>query len=157
MLTRAFTCSRNLSQEFAVSRSRPTWVAVVMGRDKKKTLYYFHRCVKAVESNSTLGVSSAAGFLTVPGAMPLVPRARPARICRPAYCRSLDRAGLSLIELRRASEKCAKVWEVLHTACTSFPQTQNCHNLSQTVHFCRDFSAKIFAKRKSCTRVLQPG
>jgi hypothetical protein len=36
MLTRAFTCSRNLSQGFAVSRSRPTWVAAVIGKDKRK-------------------------------------------------------------------------------------------------------------------------
>src|SRR5215472_4109575 len=58
MLTLALTCSRNLSQAFAVSRSRPTCVAVVIGKDKKKTLDYFHRCVKAVESNSALIVSS---------------------------------------------------------------------------------------------------
>src|SRR5215470_9487901 len=75
MLTLDFTCSRNLSHAFLASRSRPTCVAVVIGRDKKKTPYHFHRCVKAVESSFSLVFASAAGFLAVPGAMPLEPQA----------------------------------------------------------------------------------
>src|ERR1700682_3715357 len=50
MLTRDFTCSRNLSQGLAASRSRAGFVADVVTR-KKLTLCHFHRCEKAVESN----------------------------------------------------------------------------------------------------------
>src|SRR5207244_11119202 len=46
MLTRALTWSRNWSQGFPASRSRPTWVAVVIAKDKTKPLGYFHRMCK---------------------------------------------------------------------------------------------------------------
>src|SRR6266566_1943549 len=77
MLTRDFTWSRNLSQEFAVSRSRPAWVAVVIGREKK-TLCYFHRCEKTVESRSICVFLQASGFLPAPERSSFAPVAPPA-------------------------------------------------------------------------------
>src|SRR6266571_3102638 len=89
MLTRDFTWSRNLSQEFAVSRSRPAWVAVVIGREKKN-LCYFHRCEKTVERKPVHVIVSGFGMFARTGTffVPLSLRSRPVRGCRPAYCRS---------------------------------------------------------------------
>src|SRR6516164_1479871 len=89
MLTRALTWSRNWSQGFPASLSRPTWVAVVIVKDKTKPLGYFHRCVKAVESSFSLALLQASGFLSAFGCrMPPGIRGRIVAICRPTYRRS---------------------------------------------------------------------
>src|SRR6266702_2367004 len=87
MLTRDFTWSRNLSQEFAVSRSRPAWVAVVIGREKKN-LCYFHRCEKTVERKPVHVIVSGFGMLARTGTffVPLSLRSRPVRDCRRLVC-----------------------------------------------------------------------
>src|SRR6266849_5408231 len=87
MLTRDFTWSRNLSQEFAVSRARPAWVAVVIGREKKN-LRYFHRCEKTVERKPVHVIVSGFGMLTRTGTffVPLSLRSRPVRGCRRLVC-----------------------------------------------------------------------
>src|SRR6266446_9660899 len=86
MLTRDFTRSRNLSQEFTASRSRSVLVAVVIGREKRNPCY-FHRCEKTVESRSIRVFLQASGFLPAPerSDMPLSLRARPVWNCRPTY------------------------------------------------------------------------
>src|SRR5437763_4479566 len=69
MLTRALTWSRNWSQGFPASRSRPTWVAVVIAKDKTKPLGYFHRMCKTcgkqflAYSSSGFGIPGRGGYL----------------------------------------------------------------------------------------------
>src|SRR3989442_12638652 len=140
MLTRDFTWSRNLSQEFAVSRSRPAWVAVVIGREKKN-FCYFHRCEKTVERKPVHVIVSGFGMLARTGTffVPLSLRSRPVRGCRPAYCRSKT-AGLSPIGLRGASEKCAKGFTTFHTPYTVFPQAQILCSFALKCQFSRGFS-----------------
>src|SRR5437867_8906790 len=65
MLTRDFTWSRNLSQEFAVSRSRPAWVAVVIGRERKTSV--ISKDVKKLwKGNPCTSLFQASGCLPAP-------------------------------------------------------------------------------------------
>src|SRR5438874_3920678 len=147
MLTLAFTCSRNLSQAFAVSRSRPTWVAVVMVRDKKGAVYYFHRCVKAVESNFTPVVSSASGFLAVPGAMPLCPGRdllgfvglHAAALKTARDCLRLNCAGQGK-SVRRSRTCCTRDAQVFHR--------RKCAQFFTNLSFFSGFLAKTFREEK---------
>src|SRR6266704_140225 len=89
MLTRDFTWSRNLSQEFAVSRSRPAWVAVVIGRERKPSVSSTG-VKKLWKGNPCTSLFQASGCLPAPERffVPLSLRSRLVRGCRPAYCRS---------------------------------------------------------------------
>src|SRR6267378_5550735 len=72
-------------------------------RREKKTLRYFHRCEKAVESRPKTVFLQASGILPAPErfASPLSPRARSVWNCWPTYrryetardCRRLTRKG----------------------------------------------------------------
>src|SRR5437588_9662071 len=152
MLTRALTCSRNVSQEFAVSRSRPTWVAVVIGKDKrlktKETPALFPQLCKTCGKQSRFHYSfSLRG--SCPRRMsyaPIDPRA--ACYDLPAHLPPFpDRAGLSPLGSRRASEKCANVVGVMHTAFTIFPQAKIAANSRQAFVF-HGISSKIFCGEK---------
>src|SRR5258707_15726640 len=75
MLPREFTRSRRLCQEVTVARA--VCVACVIGREKK-TLCYFHRCEKTVESRSICVFLQASGFLPAPERSSFAPVAPPA-------------------------------------------------------------------------------
>src|SRR5260370_31185390 len=89
MLTRDFTRSRSLSHALTGSRSRAGLVAAVITR-KRRTLSYFHRCEKVVESKIQY---TALSFFELPGSaragrtrLPLTTRAL-LQNPRPSHCR----------------------------------------------------------------------
>src|SRR4029077_5271729 len=66
MLTLDLTSSRNLSHALTGSRSRAGLVAAVITR-KRRTLSYFHRCEKVVESKiqyTALSICQNVGVFT---------------------------------------------------------------------------------------------
>ena len=146
MLTRDFTRSRNLSQELAASRSRPAWVAVVIGGEKKP-LCYFHRCEKAVESRSIRIFLQASEFLPAPErcTSPLSLRAKPIWKCRPKYrryetardCRRLARMGQAK-SVRRHSPSFTHHTQFFH-------KHKNCANCPYIGNF-RGLFEKIFGR-----------
>jgi len=58
-----------------------------------------------------------------------------------------DRAGLSPIGLRGASEKCAKTLRAVHTSFTIFPQALFLCTGLRATHFLRDFSGNSRRKK----------
>src|ERR1700720_3724116 len=73
MLTLDFTSSRNLSHALVGSRSRAGLVAAVITR-KRRTLSYFHRCEKLVESKFSIPLIVFQNFGVFPHrSFPLAP------------------------------------------------------------------------------------
>src|SRR4029077_2964354 len=132
MLTRDFTCSRNLSQEF---------VAVVIARETLTPLFSTDGN-KLWKAGPFIFVFQASGVMPVSGAscFPLAPRARPSGKCRPLAPPLSDSAGLSPIGPHGASEKCAKGLTVVHIPCTVFPQAQLMSTNLGDRPFAREFS-----------------
>jgi hypothetical protein len=107
----------------AGSRSRAGLVAAVITR-KRRTLSYFHRCEKLVESKFSIPLIVFRNFGVLPHRTFRLPLFAP---CVASKYSALapplsDSAGLSPIEAQGASEKCAKDLSSVHISCTVFPQ-----------------------------------
>jgi hypothetical protein len=113
MLTRDFTCSRNLSQEF---------VAVVIARENLTPLFSTD-VNKLWKAGPFIFVFQASGVMPVSGAscFPLAPRLRPAGIAGPSHrryqtardCRRLDRMEQAK-SVRRDSPWCTSLAQFFH-------------------------------------------
>jgi hypothetical protein len=98
-------------------------VAAVITR-KRRTLTYFHRCEKVVESKFSIPLIVFQNFGVSPHRTFRLPLFAP---CVASKYSALapplsDSAGLSPIEAQGASEKCAKDLSSFHISCTVFPQ-----------------------------------
>src|SRR6266704_2608420 len=92
-------------------------------------------------SSSGFGIPVRAGYL-----MPLGSVCDLLGFAGPTYCRFEPR-GLSPIDLPRASEKCAKALEVLHTLCTTFPQPAILRRCRANTFFSQHCSGKSLPGR----------
>ena len=146
MLTRDLMRSRNLSQTFTVSGSRPICVAVVILMEKKakkannQRSGYFHRCEKTVESKFSLK-HHALEFLPAPERMSNAPwfRTAPVRSSWTTYdCTELFE--FSLTVRSGASEKCTKARSTVHMAFTTFPQALNLCNKKNSCEIPRKYA-----------------
>src|ERR1700688_1552089 len=126
MLIRDLMRSRNLSQTFAVSRSRPTWVAVVIviKFNEPKNTVFPQVCITCGKGWIALK-HHALEILSAPERMffaPVVPRG-PVKLAGPRSTASkLD--GFSRTVSGGAREKCREPSTNVHMAFTTFPQAQ---------------------------------
>jgi hypothetical protein len=112
MLTRDFTRSRSLSHALTGSRSRAGLVAAVITR-KRRTLSYFHRCEKVVESKIQY---TALSFFELPGSaragrtrLPLTTRAL-LQNPRPSHCRYETARDCRRLKRREQAKSARRKW-----------------------------------------------
>ena len=122
MLTRDLISSRNLSQTFAVSRSRPICVAVVIVMEKPNSTIFPQMCI--ICGNPFCPKASRFGVLARAGMMPEAPDIPRGTIRFAGTNVPLRQncVGFSRTVFGGASEKCAKASTNVHMPFTTFPQ-----------------------------------